>query len=215
MLRIENLVFDAWGRRFFDGASVAIPVGAKVGLVGRNGVGKSTLFRLITGQLAALGGEIILPETRSHWIGRSGASGNAGDADRYDSRGRHAARNAQCRTGDGRARGACRNLSALERHRCRSRAREGRGNFKRPWLLQRRSRASDGGIFRRLAHARGAGRGLVRRARCPLARRADQLPRSRGRAVARSAAAKISEHRAHHQSRSRTPQQFRRQPFCI
>ena len=49
MLRIENLVFDAWGRRFFDGASVAIPVGAKVGLVGRNGVGKSTLFRLIPG----------------------------------------------------------------------------------------------------------------------------------------------------------------------
>jgi ATP-binding cassette subfamily F protein 3 len=39
MLRIENLVFDAWGRRFFDSASVAIPSGTKVGLVGRNGVG--------------------------------------------------------------------------------------------------------------------------------------------------------------------------------
>src|SRR5579863_2441285 len=62
MLRIENLVFDAWGRRFFDGASVAIPAGAKVGLVGRNGVGKSTLFRLISGQLAALGGDIVLPK---------------------------------------------------------------------------------------------------------------------------------------------------------
>ena len=37
MLRIENLVFDAWGRRFFDSASVAIPSGTKVGLVGRNG----------------------------------------------------------------------------------------------------------------------------------------------------------------------------------
>src|SRR5579863_10398271 len=62
MLRIENLVFDAWGRRFFDSASVAIPVGAKVGLVGRNGVGKSTLFKLIRGELAALGGDIILPK---------------------------------------------------------------------------------------------------------------------------------------------------------
>jgi ATP-binding cassette subfamily F protein 3 len=62
MLRIENLVFDAWGRRFFDSASVAIPVGAKVGLVGRNGVGKSTLFKLIKGELAALGGDIILPK---------------------------------------------------------------------------------------------------------------------------------------------------------
>jgi ATP-binding cassette subfamily F protein 3 len=61
MLRIENLVFDAWGRRFFDGASVAIPAGTKVGVVGRNGVGKSTLFRLILGDLVPLGGEILLP----------------------------------------------------------------------------------------------------------------------------------------------------------
>jgi ATP-binding cassette subfamily F protein 3 len=61
MLRIENLVFDAWGRRFFDWASVTIPAGTKVGLVGRNGVGKSTLFKLIRGDLAAQNGEILLP----------------------------------------------------------------------------------------------------------------------------------------------------------
>jgi len=62
MLRIENLVFDAWGRRFFDSASVSIPNGTKVGLVGRNGVGKSTLFKLILGELAAQSGEIVLPK---------------------------------------------------------------------------------------------------------------------------------------------------------
>jgi ATP-binding cassette subfamily F protein 3 len=62
MLRIENLVFDAWGRRFFDSASVTIPSGAKVGLVGRNGIGKSTLFKLIVGELAPQGGEILLPK---------------------------------------------------------------------------------------------------------------------------------------------------------
>jgi ATP-binding cassette, subfamily F, member 3 len=62
MLRIDNLVFNAWGRKFFDGASVAIPVGTKVGLVGRNGVGKSTLFKLILGELASQGGEITLPK---------------------------------------------------------------------------------------------------------------------------------------------------------
>jgi ATP-binding cassette, subfamily F, member 3 len=62
MLRIENLVFDAWGRRFFEAASVAIPAGTKVGVVGRNGVGKSTLFRLILGDLVPLGGEILLPK---------------------------------------------------------------------------------------------------------------------------------------------------------
>ncbi len=63
MLRIENLVFDAWGRRFFDSASMSIPAGTKVGLVGRNGVGKSTLFKLILGDLVPLSGEILLPKS--------------------------------------------------------------------------------------------------------------------------------------------------------
>jgi ATP-binding cassette subfamily F protein 3 len=63
MLRIDNLVFDAWGRRFFDSASVAIPTGTKVGVVGRNGIGKSTLFKLIVGDLIPLGGEILLPKS--------------------------------------------------------------------------------------------------------------------------------------------------------
>jgi ATP-binding cassette subfamily F protein 3 len=62
MLQIDNLVFDAWGRRFFDQASVTIPDGTKVGLVGRNGVGKSTLFKLIVGELAAQEGDILLPK---------------------------------------------------------------------------------------------------------------------------------------------------------
>ena len=63
MLRINDLVFDAWGRRFFDHASLTIPAGWKVGLVGRNGAGKSTLFRLILGELSNGGGEISLPKT--------------------------------------------------------------------------------------------------------------------------------------------------------
>jgi ATP-binding cassette, subfamily F, member 3 len=62
MLQIDNLVFDSWGRRFFDKASVTIPDGTKVGLVGRNGVGKSTLFKLIVGELAAQEGDILLPK---------------------------------------------------------------------------------------------------------------------------------------------------------
>ncbi|HYE46057.1 MAG TPA: ABC-F family ATP-binding cassette domain-containing protein, partial [Caulobacter sp.] len=62
MLQINDLTFDAWGRRFFDHASVTLPVGAKVGLVGRNGIGKSTLFKLILGELHAGDNEIKLPK---------------------------------------------------------------------------------------------------------------------------------------------------------
>jgi len=63
MLQINDLTFDAWGRRFFDHASVSLPVGAKVGLVGRNGVGKSTLFKLVLDELHAGDGEIGYPKT--------------------------------------------------------------------------------------------------------------------------------------------------------
>ncbi|HEY8571195.1 ABC-F family ATP-binding cassette domain-containing protein [Phenylobacterium sp.] len=62
MLQIRDLVFDAWGRRFFDQATVTLPKDAKVGLVGRNGVGKSTLFRLIKGEFVPGSGELSLPK---------------------------------------------------------------------------------------------------------------------------------------------------------
>ena len=61
MLQIDDLVFNAWGRRFFDHATVTLPANAKVGLVGRNGVGKSTLFKLILNELSPDGGEIGMP----------------------------------------------------------------------------------------------------------------------------------------------------------
>jgi ATP-binding cassette subfamily F protein 3 len=62
MLQIKDLTFDAYGRRFFEDTSVSLPVGAKVGLVGRNGIGKSTLFKLVLGQLHPGGGEIGYPK---------------------------------------------------------------------------------------------------------------------------------------------------------
>jgi len=62
MLQINDLTFDVWGRRFFEKATVSLPPGAKVGLIGRNGVGKSTLFKLILGHLVAAGDEISLPK---------------------------------------------------------------------------------------------------------------------------------------------------------
>ena len=63
MLQITDLSFNAWGRRFFQDADARVPDGAKVGLVGRNGVGKSTLFKLILGELSPLTGEITGPRS--------------------------------------------------------------------------------------------------------------------------------------------------------
>ena len=47
MLHINDLTYHIEGRMLFDKATVAIEKGMKVGIVGRNGTGKSTLFRLI------------------------------------------------------------------------------------------------------------------------------------------------------------------------
>lgn len=61
MLKIEDISYSVEGRPLLEGASAVIPDGHKVGLVGRNGTGKTTLFRLIRGELTLEGGRITLP----------------------------------------------------------------------------------------------------------------------------------------------------------
>ena len=62
MLTIDDISYSVEGRLLLDGASARIPAGHKVGLIGRNGTGKTTLFRLIRGELALEGGAITLPQ---------------------------------------------------------------------------------------------------------------------------------------------------------
>ena len=61
MLRIDAISYSIAGRPLLEEASVVIPTGHKVGIVGRNGTGKTTLFRLMRGELALDGGTISLP----------------------------------------------------------------------------------------------------------------------------------------------------------
>ncbi|WP_299843013.1 ABC-F family ATP-binding cassette domain-containing protein [uncultured Roseovarius sp.] len=61
MLRINDISYAVAGRPLIEHASASIPEGHKVGIVGRNGTGKTTLFRLIRGELALETGEITLP----------------------------------------------------------------------------------------------------------------------------------------------------------
>ena len=59
MLHINDLTYRIEGPLFTQ-ATLAINDGDKVGLVGRNGTGKSTLFRLIKGDISPDDGEINL-----------------------------------------------------------------------------------------------------------------------------------------------------------
>ena len=66
MLQINDLTFRIDGRPLFEGASAQIADGWKVGLVGRNGTGKSTLLRLIREEIQ-----------KGEANGRGGESGRA------------------------------------------------------------------------------------------------------------------------------------------
>ncbi|OAF18367.1 ABC-F family ATP-binding cassette domain-containing protein [Bradyrhizobium neotropicale] len=61
MLSITDLSVRLAGRLLIDQSSVQITPGSRVGLVGRNGTGKSTLFKVIRGELAAEHGTVTLP----------------------------------------------------------------------------------------------------------------------------------------------------------
>ncbi len=58
MIRIDDISYSIQGRQLLAGASATIPTGHKVGIVGRNGTGKTTLFHLITGKLLLDGGKV-------------------------------------------------------------------------------------------------------------------------------------------------------------
>jgi len=61
MLKISDITYGVEGRNLIENTSVTIPTGHKVGLVGRNGTGKTTLFRVIRGEMVLDNGNIDIP----------------------------------------------------------------------------------------------------------------------------------------------------------
>ncbi len=61
MLSINDISIRIAGRLLIDQSTVQIVPGARVGFVGRNGVGKSTLFHAIRGELPLEAGSIAIP----------------------------------------------------------------------------------------------------------------------------------------------------------
>ncbi len=60
MLALQNLTLRRHTRTLLENVSVTIHAGQRVGVVGKNGVGKSTLFAAIRGELTPDGGKIDL-----------------------------------------------------------------------------------------------------------------------------------------------------------
>ena len=76
MLTIDDLSVRVAGRLLLDGAAAMIPDGARVGLVGRNGTGKTTLFHVIAGEMAPESGEVKLsPRARIGRLAQEAPSG--------------------------------------------------------------------------------------------------------------------------------------------
>ena len=61
MLRIANLALSRGSKRLLDNASLAVHDRHKVGVVGANGSGKSSLFAAIRGEIVPDAGSIDLP----------------------------------------------------------------------------------------------------------------------------------------------------------
>ncbi len=63
VIEVENLTKSFGDRVLYQGMSFSVPKGAVVGIIGPNGVGKSTLFKMLTGQEKPDSGSITLGET--------------------------------------------------------------------------------------------------------------------------------------------------------
>ena len=60
ILAATNIELAYGDRRILDAVSLSIEPGERVGMMGRNGCGKSSLFKVLTGKLKADGGQVVL-----------------------------------------------------------------------------------------------------------------------------------------------------------
>jgi ATP-binding cassette subfamily F protein 3 len=77
MLTLSGITYRIAGRTLIEDSSAQLADGWKVGLIGRNGTGKSTLLDLIRGERALDGGSIALPrEARIGFVAQEAPSGS-------------------------------------------------------------------------------------------------------------------------------------------
>ena len=78
MLTIDAVTVRLGGRVILDRASAALPMRARVGLIGRNGAGKSTLMKVVAGMLDPDEGGVSMPKAaRLGYIAQEAPAGQA------------------------------------------------------------------------------------------------------------------------------------------
>ena len=63
VIEVKNLAKSFGDRKLYAGVNFTVPKGAIVGIVGSNGMGKTTLFRILTGQDKDYSGDVKIGET--------------------------------------------------------------------------------------------------------------------------------------------------------
>jgi ATP-binding cassette subfamily F protein 3 len=78
MLHLNDVSLRLGGRLLLEGASVHLPAGHRVGLVGRNGSGKTSLLRLIQGEMQPDSGSVRVQRgARIGWVAQDAPGGTA------------------------------------------------------------------------------------------------------------------------------------------
>lgn len=180
-------------------ASAHISDGQKVGLVGANGCGKSTLFRVLKGELETETGSVFFPNSyRVVFVEQEMRDIDVPILDFLLSTDRERTelqQRLETASGDELAE-IHERLNMIEAASAPARA---AGILHGLRLQKRRFVTPDKGVLRRLAHASGFGCGPVSAVRSPVARRTDQSPRFGSRNVAGKSFAEISRYFGHHQ----------------
>ena len=64
MIELKDITLQRGLKVLLEGADLTVNPNQRVGLVGRNGTGKSSLFALIKGEISQDGGDVYVP---GHW----------------------------------------------------------------------------------------------------------------------------------------------------
>lgn len=70
-IQIKQLTFSRGSRKIFDNLSLEVPRGSIVGIMGPSGTGKTTLLRLISGQLYPDQGHVFFDNEEIHTLSRA------------------------------------------------------------------------------------------------------------------------------------------------